>query len=190
MQIAQAQGKDITGQSIFQLANQIANNPNGIFTQLILQLVKQDTDDGGKNGHTVKIIKTVVKGDGGSSNSNNNQQSSNKDTGTRDSNIPNPIQILPKPSAPINPEEDIRKDPAKLTERQEKLLKDPSYAQAWNKKIEQYNEANKKYQQDLQTYKQALKKNGIVETPSGVQVKYDPKTGMTTLTYPKGISIS
>jgi hypothetical protein len=48
LQIAQSQGKDITGQSIFQIANEIANNPNGIFTQLVLQLVKQDSDDGGK----------------------------------------------------------------------------------------------------------------------------------------------
>jgi hypothetical protein len=40
LQIAQAQGKDITGQYIFQLANQIAQNPNGILVQAILQLVK------------------------------------------------------------------------------------------------------------------------------------------------------
>ena len=63
LQIAQAQGKAITGQYIFQIANEIANNPNGIFTQVILQLAKQDTNDGGKSDRTIKVIKTVVKGD-------------------------------------------------------------------------------------------------------------------------------
>jgi hypothetical protein len=77
LQIAQAQGKDITGQSILQVANQIAKNPNGIFTQVILQLVKQDSDDGGKSGHTVKIINTVVR-DGGDT-EDNNKPSRNKD---------------------------------------------------------------------------------------------------------------
>jgi hypothetical protein len=82
LQIAQAQGKDITGQSIFQIANQIAKNPNGIYTQLILLLVKQDSDDGGKNGHTVKIIKTVVRGDedDSSNGERSNNQSPKQDT--------------------------------------------------------------------------------------------------------------
>src|SRR5215204_632798 len=75
LQIAQAQGKDITGQSILQVANQIAKNPNGIFTQLLLQLVKQDQDDNGKSDHTVKIIKTVVRGGGGSSSSSSSSSS-------------------------------------------------------------------------------------------------------------------
>jgi hypothetical protein len=42
LQIAQAQRKDITGQSIFQIANRIPKNPNGIFTKLVLRPVKQD----------------------------------------------------------------------------------------------------------------------------------------------------
>jgi hypothetical protein len=96
LQIAQAQGQANTGQSISQIANQITNNPNGIFTQLILQLVKQDTDDNGKSSHTVEIIKTVVRGGGGGDininiknninnynyNNNNNQPPSNTDTKT------------------------------------------------------------------------------------------------------------
>src|SRR5215216_2337032 len=65
LQIAQAQGKSITGQSIFQLANQIVQNPNGILAQTILNLVRQD--DGGKSSHTTTIIKQVVKSGGGSS---------------------------------------------------------------------------------------------------------------------------
>jgi hypothetical protein len=42
LQIAQAQGKDITGQSILQIANQITQNPNGVLAQAILKLVNQD----------------------------------------------------------------------------------------------------------------------------------------------------
>jgi hypothetical protein len=96
LQIAQTQGQAITGQSISQIANQITNNLNGIFTQLILQLLKQDNDDNGKSSHTVKIIKTVVRGGGDGedtniniknninnyNNNNNNQPPSNTDTKT------------------------------------------------------------------------------------------------------------
>ena len=66
LQFAQAQGRAITGQYIFQLANQIMQYPNGVLAQAILQLVKQD--DGGKSSHTTTIIKNYVKigrGDGG-----------------------------------------------------------------------------------------------------------------------------
>ena len=59
LQIAQAQGKAVTGQYIFQLANQIAQNPNGVLAQAILQLVLQD--DGGKSSQTTIIIKNVIK---------------------------------------------------------------------------------------------------------------------------------
>jgi hypothetical protein len=62
LQIAQAQGKSITGQSIFEIANQIAQNPNGILAQALLNLVKQDAVDNGKTGQTVNIINNVVKG--------------------------------------------------------------------------------------------------------------------------------
>jgi hypothetical protein len=48
LQFSQSKGKAITGQAIFGIANQIVQNPNGIFTQAITQLVKQDTNDGGE----------------------------------------------------------------------------------------------------------------------------------------------
>jgi hypothetical protein len=56
LQFSQSKGEAITGQAIFGIANQIAQNPNGIFTQAIIQLVKQDTNDGGKTGQTVNVI--------------------------------------------------------------------------------------------------------------------------------------
>ena len=67
LQIAQAQGKAVTGQTIFEIANQIAQNPNGILAQALLQLVKQDAADNGKTSQTVKIINNVVKSGGGNS---------------------------------------------------------------------------------------------------------------------------
>ena len=63
LQIAQAQGKAITGQSIFQLATQITQNPNGVLAQAILKLVNED--DGGKSSKTTTVIKNVVKVSGG-----------------------------------------------------------------------------------------------------------------------------
>ncbi len=63
LQFAQAQGKSITGQYIFQLANQIIQDPNGVLAQAILQLVTQD--DGGRTSHTTTIIKNVIKIRGG-----------------------------------------------------------------------------------------------------------------------------
>src|SRR5918992_363205 len=69
LQIAQAQGKSITGQSILQIANQITQNPNSVLAQAILKLVNQD--NGGKSSKTTTVIKNVVKsssgGGGGSS---------------------------------------------------------------------------------------------------------------------------
>jgi uncharacterized membrane protein YgcG len=59
LQVAQAQGKAITGQYIFQIANQIIQDPNGVLAQAILQLVLQD--DGGKTTYTTTIIKNVIK---------------------------------------------------------------------------------------------------------------------------------
>src|SRR5919106_2829240 len=61
LQIFETQGNVVTAQSICQIANHIAHNPNGIIAQTILQLVKQDTDDGGKSGETIQVIKKVVK---------------------------------------------------------------------------------------------------------------------------------
>src|SRR5215210_6733917 len=63
LQIAQAQGKAITGQYLFQLANQIIQNPNGVLAQAIIQLVNQD--DGGKSSQTTTIIKNLIKISGG-----------------------------------------------------------------------------------------------------------------------------
>ena len=67
LQFAQAQGKAITGQYIFQLANQIIQDPNGVLAQAILQLVKQYMIDNGKTIQTVNIIKNVIKTGGSSS---------------------------------------------------------------------------------------------------------------------------
>jgi hypothetical protein len=66
LQISQAQGKAISGQTIFEIANQIAQNPNGILAQAIIQLVKQYMADNGKTIQTVQIISNVIK-TGGSS---------------------------------------------------------------------------------------------------------------------------
>jgi hypothetical protein len=67
LQISQAQGKAISGQTIFEIANQIAQNPNGILAQAIIQLVKQYMIDNGKTGQTVNIINNVIKTGGSSS---------------------------------------------------------------------------------------------------------------------------
>ena len=61
LQISQAQGKAISGQTIFEIANQIAQNPNGILAQAIIQLVKQYMADNGKTIQTVQIISNVIK---------------------------------------------------------------------------------------------------------------------------------
>jgi hypothetical protein len=60
LQTSKAQEKAITGQTIFEVANQIIHNPNGVLTQAIIQLAKQDTNDSGKTGLTVNVIKKVV----------------------------------------------------------------------------------------------------------------------------------
>ena len=67
LQFAQAQGRAITGQYIFQLANQIIQDPNGVLAQAILQLVKQYMIDNGKTIQTVNIINNVIKTGGSSS---------------------------------------------------------------------------------------------------------------------------
>jgi hypothetical protein len=68
LQSSKAQGKAITGQTIFEVANQIIRNPNGVLTQAIIQLAKQDTHDSGKTGQTVNVIKKVLSRDGEDSN--------------------------------------------------------------------------------------------------------------------------
>jgi hypothetical protein len=70
LQTSKAQGKAITGQTIFDVANQIIRNPNGILTQAIIQLAKQDTNDGGKTGQTINVIKKVVEVSKGGGDSN------------------------------------------------------------------------------------------------------------------------
>jgi hypothetical protein len=52
LQTSKAQGKAVTGQTIFEVANQIIRNPNDVLTQAIIQLAKQDTHDGGKTSET------------------------------------------------------------------------------------------------------------------------------------------
>jgi hypothetical protein len=76
----QAQGKAITGQYIFQIANQIIQNPNGVLAQAILELIRQD--DGGKTSHTTTIIKNVIKiRSGGGDNGYDRKPSPKCDTG-------------------------------------------------------------------------------------------------------------
>ena len=67
LQISQAQGKAISGQTIFEIANQVAKYPNGILAQAIIQLVKQYMADNGKTILTVQIINNVIKTGGRSS---------------------------------------------------------------------------------------------------------------------------
>ena len=64
MQISQEQGKAITAQSVSQIVNQIAQNPNGVIAQAILKIVKQYTDDNGKTGKMVNIIDNIIKSSG------------------------------------------------------------------------------------------------------------------------------
>jgi hypothetical protein len=64
LRIAQTQGKAVTGQFIYQIANQIAQNPNRILAQVILKLAKQD--DGGKTSQIINVINNVVAGSGSS----------------------------------------------------------------------------------------------------------------------------
>ncbi|MDP8941454.1 MAG: hypothetical protein M3M84_02795, partial [Thermoproteota archaeon] len=59
LQFAQAQGRAITGQYIFRIANQIIQDPNGVLAQAILQLVLQDNV--GKSSQTTTIIKNVIR---------------------------------------------------------------------------------------------------------------------------------
>ena len=59
LQFEQEQGKPITGQYIFQIANQIIQDPNGVLAQAILQLVLQDNV--GKSSQTTTIIKNVIR---------------------------------------------------------------------------------------------------------------------------------
>src|SRR5215212_11441869 len=67
LQVSQAQGKAISGQTIFEIANQIAKYPNGTLAQAIIQLVKQYMIDNGKTIQTIQIINNVIKTGGSSS---------------------------------------------------------------------------------------------------------------------------
>jgi uncharacterized membrane protein YgcG len=92
-----AQERAISGQYIFQLANQIVQNPNSVLAQAILKLVNQD--DGGKSSHTTTIIKNYVKvsssrsGDGGSRPP--SEDPCKKDPTSKDCK---PSEIIPKQS--------------------------------------------------------------------------------------------
>jgi hypothetical protein len=61
LEISKAQGKAITGQTIFEIASQIKQNPNGVLTQAIMQLALKDTHDNGKTGQTANVIQKVAK---------------------------------------------------------------------------------------------------------------------------------
>jgi hypothetical protein len=107
LQIAQAQGKDITGQSILQIANQITQNPNGVLAQAILKLVNQD--DGGKSSKTTTVIKNVVKssssGGGGRDDGDGGGKGNCRDNvfiGNLFCNVGR-IIIKPQPNPPIEP---------------------------------------------------------------------------------------
>jgi hypothetical protein len=56
LEISKAQGKAITGQTIFEVASQIKQNPNGVLTQAIIRLAKQDIHDNGKTDQTSNLI--------------------------------------------------------------------------------------------------------------------------------------
>ena len=58
----QAQGKAISGQTIFEIANQVAKYPNGILAQAIIQLVNNTwLLIMVKTGQTVNIINNVIR---------------------------------------------------------------------------------------------------------------------------------
>jgi hypothetical protein len=101
LEISKAQGKAITGQTIFEIASQIKQNPNGVLTRAIIQLAKQDTQDNGKTGQTVKTVKTIVtdtkKSD--SPEKTDEKITSNKKTPS----INSPIPIQPGPVSPPKP---------------------------------------------------------------------------------------
>src|ERR687889_561091 len=86
LQIFHSQGKVVTAQSICQIANQVAHNPNGIIAQTILQLVKQDTHDDGKSSETIFHVKKVFnsKDDnkGGRSGNEDDKNRNNKKSGS------------------------------------------------------------------------------------------------------------
>src|ERR687890_1288860 len=81
LQIFHSQGKVVTAQSICQIANQVAHNPNGIIAQTILQLVKQDTHDDGKSSETIFHVKKVFN----SKDDNKGGRSGNEDDKNRNS---------------------------------------------------------------------------------------------------------
>ena len=60
LEISKVQGKAITGQTIFEVASQIKQNPNGVLTQAIIQLAKQDIHDNGKTDQTSNLIHKTV----------------------------------------------------------------------------------------------------------------------------------
>jgi hypothetical protein len=107
LQIAQAQGKDITGQSTLQIANQITQNPNGVLAQAILKLVNQD--DGGKSSKTTTVIKNVVKssssGGGGRDDGEGGGKGNCRDNVFIGNLICNVGRIIiePQPNPPIEP---------------------------------------------------------------------------------------
>jgi hypothetical protein len=99
LEISRAQGKAITGQTIYEIASQIKQNPNGVLTQAILQLVKQDIHDTGKTGQTASIIKKVGKVVEYRATSDGEENTENKDGQTTQSPPPTKAVVPGPPPA-------------------------------------------------------------------------------------------
>jgi hypothetical protein len=104
LEISRAQGKAITGQTIFEIASQIKQNPNGVLTQALLQLAKQDIQDNGKTGQTTDVIKTIIVQ---SKQNDNAEKDNNIGTGEADKDTSNPAPPRLKPpiqiATPVTP---------------------------------------------------------------------------------------
>jgi hypothetical protein len=117
LEISKAQGKAITGQTIFEVASQIKQNPNGVLTQAIIQLAKQDTHDGGKTGQTATVVQKIVKVSSNNVGSSKGNTQGAKELGGLDKSCPSGYEsardgsgmCLPKyddcPAGSANPEE-------------------------------------------------------------------------------------
>jgi hypothetical protein len=117
LEISRAQGKSITGQTIFEIASQIKQNPNGVLTQAIIQLAKQDTHDNGKTGQTATVVQKVVKVSSNNGGSSKGNAQGAKESGGFDKSCPSGYEsardgsgmCLPKyddcPAGSANPKE-------------------------------------------------------------------------------------
>ncbi len=65
IQTAKIGGPDVASQSVKQIMTELNQNSNGPLTQAIIQLAKLNSNDAGKTGELLKIIKDIVKDSGG-----------------------------------------------------------------------------------------------------------------------------